>query len=165
MYSHPSHERRKMSKTYIPLDDLAKDPNFGPATLESLQYLNERQGSDSRRVLVQINELNTAWPFPTKKEEPKTFAAHSFLEKAGAAMKQRAEQRDKPQGERSMAGIVKTFNSLTGHSLTEAEGWEFMVILKMVRGRQGNFNDDDYVDGAAYFGLLGECESTRERGR
>lgn len=89
--------------------------------------------------------------------------ANEFLTDAVGQMQNRAQLRDQPQGERSMATIVATFNALTGHQLTEAEGWEFMVLLKMVRGRQGKFNKDDYVDGAAYFGLLGECESTRER--
>jgi hypothetical protein len=85
--------------------------------------------------------------------------AYRFLEDASKVMKQRAQLRDKPEGERSMESIVKTFNALTGKDLTEAEGWEFMVILKMVRGRQGKFNEDDYTDMAAYSGLLGECES------
>lgn len=85
--------------------------------------------------------------------------AHTFLEEASTVMKQRAALRDKPEGERSMESIVKTFNALAGKDLTEAEGWEFMILLKMVRGRQGKYNRDDYVDGSAYFGLLGECKS------
>jgi len=36
-----------------------------------------------------------------------------------------------------------------------------MILLKMVRGRQGNYNRDDYVDLAAYGGLLGECVSSK----
>ncbi|NCQ56159.1 hypothetical protein GW797_08050 [Candidatus Parcubacteria bacterium] len=87
--------------------------------------------------------------------------AHTFLEEAGTVMKQRAALRDKPEGERSMEAIVSTFNALTGKGLTEAEGWEFMILLKMVRGRQGNYNRDDYVDLAAYGGLLGECVSSK----
>lgn len=94
---------------------------------------------------------------------PLKIPAHEFLSDAGKQMVQRGQLRDQPEGERSMACIVRTFNALTGHELTESEGWEFMVLLKMVRGRQGHFNKDDYVDGSAYFSLLGECESTRER--
>jgi hypothetical protein len=91
--------------------------------------------------------------------------AYTFLQKAVDAMKDRAAQRDvaatDPQkaGERSMKATVAAFNGLTGKNLTEEEGWEFMILLKMVRGRQGDFRDDDYIDGAAYFGLLGECAS------
>ena len=91
--------------------------------------------------------------------------AHTFLDEASSVMKQRAELRDAADGERSMECIVKTFNALTGRNLTTAEGWEFMILLKMVRGRQGKFNADDYVDGAAYFSLLGENESeSRNKG-
>lgn len=96
-------------------------------------------------------------------EKNKFMHATAFIDKAGQTMGDRAALRDKPQGERSMASIVGTFNALTGRNLTESEGWEFMIILKMVRGRQGNFNSDDYVDGSAYFSLLGECESTKDR--
>lgn len=92
--------------------------------------------------------------------------AYSFLEVAVKEMKDRAAQRDKCDqntpglaGERSMAATIRAFNALTGHNLTEAEGWEFMILLKLVRGRQGDFRMDDYVDAAAYCGLLGECES------
>lgn len=97
-----------------------------------------------------------------EKEQQKVMA-NAFLEDAVKQMANRATLRDQPQGERSIATTVKAFNALTGKDLTEAEGWEFMILLKMVRGRQGKFNEDDYTDGCAYFGLLGECESTRDR--
>lgn len=89
--------------------------------------------------------------------------ASEFLQDADTQMKARAQLRDKPEGERSMEGLVNTFNALTGHKLTVGEGWEFLILLKMVRGRQGKFNKDDYVDGAAYFSLLGEHESEKDR--
>lgn len=86
--------------------------------------------------------------------------AHKFLETAVKEMVDRAVQRDSTgTGERSMASTVKAFNSLTGKDLTEKEGWEFMIMLKLVRGRQGSFRLDDYVDAAAYSALLGECAS------
>lgn len=85
--------------------------------------------------------------------------AYEFLEDAASQMKDRAVQRDQASGERSMAQTVAAFNALTGKELSEAEGWEFMILLKMVRGRQGNFRADDYVDVAAYGALLGECSS------
>lgn len=90
----------------------------------------------------------------TKKE------AHTFLEEAAAVMKQRAALRDADDGERTAAKIAEVFNAITGHSISEADAWTFLIVLKMVRSRSGKFNADDYVDGAAYFGLLGECEST-----
>lgn len=91
--------------------------------------------------------------------------AYTFLQSALSEMKDRAAQRDgaTPQGrisgERSMAATIKAFNALTGHNLTEENGWEFMILLKLVRGRQGNFRMDDYTDAAAYSALLGECAS------
>lgn len=94
---------------------------------------------------------------------PSMENAHGFLEEGMTAMKQRAVLRDQPTGERSMAKTVKTFNAMTDKNLTEAEGWEFMVLLKMVRGRQGGYNRDDFVDGAAYVGLLGECKSGEKK--
>lgn len=95
--------------------------------------------------------------------------AYNFLESALSEMKDRASQRDtsttseEVPGERSMASTVKAFNALTGHSLTEAEGWEFMILLKLVRGRQGAFRKDDYIDAAAYSALLGECASLNRK--
>lgn len=88
--------------------------------------------------------------------------APDFLTDAIKQMKDRAAQRDAPQGERSMATTVATFNALTGKNLSEKEGWEFMVCLKLVRGRQGSFRMDDYVDAAAFASLLGECSSKEE---
>ena len=80
--------------------------------------------------------------------------------KAGIdAMKDRAASRDQPNGERSMGLATTTFNQLTGHCLSETDGWVFMTILKMARAQQGGLNLDDYVDGAAYMALAGESES------
>ncbi len=87
--------------------------------------------------------------------------SENILSDAIQIQRNRAKLRDSESGERSMENLVKTFNALTGHTLTVSEGWEFMVLLKMVRGRQGGFNRDDYVDGASYFSLLGEEEAKR----
>lgn len=96
------------------------------------------------------------------KQTEKTSQVHAydFLEHGLKEMKDRASQRDNSaNGERSMAATIKAFNALTGHTLTEENGWEFMILLKLVRGRQGNFRMDDYTDAAAYSALLGECAS------
>jgi len=98
-----------------------------------------------------------------KPDAPKFENAVDFLQDGVNQLSVKAQMRDAPQGERSMATTVKTFNALTGLNLTEAEGWKFMVCLKMVRGQQGRFNPDDYVDGAAYMALLGECEAKRDQ--
>jgi hypothetical protein len=72
-------------------------------------------------------------------------------------MKDRAIQRDTPGGERTMAKTVAMHNLITGKDLTEEQGWLFMVMLKIVRGSQGEFREDDYVDAAAYCALQGEA--------
>lgn len=56
-----------------------------------------------------------------------------------------------------MKRAVDAFNALTGHKLTEREGWLFMVALKAARATAGAHNPDDYEDGAAYFALAGEA--------
>lgn len=82
--------------------------------------------------------------------------AVEFLQQAQSEMFGRAVTYDCPDGERSMGKTVALFNALTGHSLTEQQGWKFMVCLKLVRSEQGDYRADNYVDGAAYFSLAGE---------
>lgn len=86
-------------------------------------------------------------------------SAHSFLEEASNTMKARAQLRDAQGGERSMARTVAIFNAWTGNTISEDDGWRFMIALKQAREVQGKYNRDDYVDLSAYCGLLGEYES------
>jgi len=86
--------------------------------------------------------------------------ADGILDEAINTMRERAAQRDVEQ-ERTMGRIVATFNAMTGHNLTEVEGWKFMVILKMVRSQTGSYNVDDFVDMAAYIGLTGEAAAPK----
>lgn len=74
-------------------------------------------------------------------------------------MQARAALRDSPDGERAVETIVEMFNTLTGHELSEADGWKFLLLLKLVRSENGVYHADDYVDLGAYSALLGECES------
>ena len=80
-------------------------------------------------------------------------------------MQQRASTYDKPEGERSMAATVKAFEAVTGDGVMNSEerGWLFMALLKAVRSQQGSYKADNYEDGAAYFGLMGEA-ALNERG-
>lgn len=84
------------------------------------------------------------------------MSAVEILKQAQAEMADRAKTYDNPDGERSMEATVKAFNAITGHNLTTAQGWKFMVMLKLVRSEQGAHRADSYVDGAAYFALAGE---------
>jgi len=83
-------------------------------------------------------------------------SAVSILQEAARAIHDRAAARD-VQAERSMSRTVAAFNALTGHTLTERDGWLFMVALKAARATAGAHNADDYTDGSAYFALAGEC--------
>src|SRR5690606_12919445 len=90
--------------------------------------------------------------------------AHDILKAAAAHMQDRAATYDKPEGERSMGATVEAFKAVTGHQLTEEQGWLFMALLKAVRSQQGGLRMDSYEDGAAYFALASES-SARDRRR
>ena len=107
----------------------------------------------------------TTWPAATVAPAPATPApmhAHDLLAMAASTITARGQQRDSGQGqERSMAATVAAFNAIEGTQLTERQGWAFMKTLKMVRAattaRNGLFNPDDALDGAAYAALEGEA--------
>ena len=89
--------------------------------------------------------------------------ADQILTAAADHLRDRAAQRDTPEGERSMGKTVAAFNAISGHTLTEREGWMFMVMLKAVRAcATPDGCLDSHQDGAAYFALAGEgiSEST-----
>jgi hypothetical protein len=86
-----------------------------------------------------------------------------LLEKALGHLSDCAVTYDAPQGERSMGKTVAAFNIIHGTSLTEEQGWSFMVLLKQVRSASGGkLKMDNYEDGAAYAALQGEA-AARER--
>lgn len=87
-----------------------------------------------------------------------------ILNTAKKEMRNRSVVYDSDSGERSMRATTEAFNAMTGQQLTEEQGWLFMICLKCVRSQQGKFREDSYVDGAAYFSLMGECaEKTRTK--
>ncbi|MES1926544.1 DUF6378 domain-containing protein [Salinisphaera sp. T31B1] len=91
--------------------------------------------------------------------------AHSILDAAGQHMRDRATTYDKPEGERSMAATVTAFNAITGHALTEEQGWAFMELLKITRSQSGDFRADNYEDAAAYAALRGEAAALERPGQ
>lgn len=80
--------------------------------------------------------------------------APDILTTAARVMADRGKHRDNGE-ERSMAKAVAAFNVLTGHRLDEVDGWRFMEILKIARGRE----PDNFVDGAAFAALAGEANN------
>lgn len=88
--------------------------------------------------------------------------AADFLQAGIEHMKDRASTYDKPEGERSMGRTVAMFNAVTDLGMSEEQGWLFLLCLKAVRSQQGAYRADNYEDGAAYFGLMGET-AARDR--
>lgn len=103
------------------------------------------------------------WRIERFKEDMKMNKATSvkMLEQAAFCIGDRAAERDMEQ-ERSMATAVQAFNAMYGTNLSETHGWMFMVFLKASRAKQGCFKADDYVDGASYFALAGECHESEQ---
>jgi hypothetical protein len=94
---------------------------------------------------------------PAVGAQPVPASAPGILRAAAQHLQDRAALRDQPAGERSMARTVSAFNALTGHAISERDGWLFMVALKAARAcTTPSGIADDYQDGAAYFALAGE---------
>ena len=82
---------------------------------------------------------------------------YMLLDRASSLLRQRGQQYDQPEGERSMGRTVAAFNAVTGHTLTEAQGWLLMALLKMVRDNQRPApHQDSCEDLVAYAALYGE---------
>lgn len=86
---------------------------------------------------------------------PKLTVADQTLVDAAHALA-RGRSRDNTDGERSMKKAVQAFNALTGSDMTEEEGNQFMICLKLARAQTSN-NPDNYVDIAGYAGLGNEA--------
>lgn len=104
--------------------------------------------------------LNRFMPKEQGRKDYSQNIAASILKDAIDAMSERGKSYDTDgKGvERSMDKVVAMFNTLTGHMLTTEQGWDFMILLKLVRSSQG-YKHDNYIDESAYFGLAGEAAS------
>jgi hypothetical protein len=86
--------------------------------------------------------------------------ATEYLEQARLIQEERAKEYDTPGGERSMAAVVTAFNVLYDKSLTETEGWGFMILLKMRRGHSApGHHEDSSADQVSYSALQAESSS------
>ena len=89
--------------------------------------------------------------------------APEILTRSAEIMAERAKQYDSPQGERSMGKAVAAFNAITGQSLSEANGWLLMALLKMVRDNTTDKPHEDSInDLVAYGALYGEARLSTE---
>lgn len=88
------------------------------------------------------------------------MTANNYLVWAASKLAERGTEYDRPAGERSMADTVAAFNALTGHNLSETEGWMFMGLLKfkrmLVSQAAGKHHDDSAGDAVAYAALAAE---------
>lgn len=84
-----------------------------------------------------------------------------FLKKALEVQDSRASEYDTDgKEERNMGKIVSAFNAITGHALTEAEGYLFMETLKNVRlFGAPSFHEDSAVDCISYASLKAEAKA------
>lgn len=109
-------------------------------------------------------------------EPPGTHAdpapdARDILVQAADEIEARATLRDCPAGERSMAKAMQAWWVIYGDAIkargypTETEGWELQSILKKVRGSQGHYHADDYVDDVGYVALAAESAARAAQGR
>jgi hypothetical protein len=91
------------------------------------------------------------------KWEPRT--AVDYLSAAEDAQTARASDYDSPGGERSVGDTVRAFNALTGHQLTEVEGWQFLMLLKLKRLNSAHgVHMDSCVDAVSYASLMAEAQ-------
>ena len=98
-----------------------------------------------------------------KAEIARPTGADEILQIAEETIAQRGVMYDSTgqQQERSMGKVVAMFNALTGHELTNEQGWKFMCLLKLARSEQGEFSLDSFIDLAAYAALAGEEAAKR----
>lgn len=104
---------------------------------------------------VPMHEIRNSKMSEKKRGHSNPDSAVKLLQNAATHIGDRAASRD-TDNERSMARCVTAFNAIYNKDLTETEGWQFMTILKKVRGAQGAFRLDDYEDDIAYAALAAE---------
>ncbi len=89
--------------------------------------------------------------------ETTSLDAAQLLQLSADTLTERGKQYDSSGAnkERSMSAVVKSFNTIYGTNLTEQQGWNFMVLLKMKRGADKP-HKDSALDMIAYAALAGE---------
>lgn len=89
-------------------------------------------------------------------------SAEQLLRKAEEIMTERGKQYDSTgqNRERSMGRIVAAFNCLYGTSMTEQQGWYFMLLVKLAR-QEVKPHADSMEDAIAYAALAGEAGFTQ----
>jgi hypothetical protein len=106
-----------------------------------------------------VEVVDEGQPYPPKAPEVPEPLAAELLGRAAAHMHARSATYDAPGGERSMGKAVAAFNAITGHSLTESEGWLLLQVLKDVRlFTRSEYHADSAEDCIAYAALKAEAK-------
>lgn len=92
-------------------------------------------------------------------EDEKPMKAIDFLERAMKLQEERGKEYDAEQNqERSMGKTVVAFNAITGHNLSESEGWLLLQLLKDTRQwAKKSYHADSAEDCVAYAALKAEA--------
>lgn len=107
---------------------------------------------------AQEHVLEEAVTLETPAQVPDVQAAE-LLGRAARHMHDRAVTYDALDGERSMGKAVTAFNAITGHSLSESEGWLLLQVLKDVRlFTRSEYHADSAEDCIAYAALKAEAK-------
>ena len=138
--------------------DIADLNNYGPdVSFVAVDEASELEGPE--RCADSFDEVEATEAYDDIKAElASPIGADEILQVANEAIAQRGVMYDSTgqQQERSMGKVVAMFNALTGHELTNEQGWKFMCLLKLARSEQGEFSLDSFIDLAAYAALAGE---------
>ncbi len=111
------------------------------------------------KALEEVRRVSEANEEALKANDKQT--APALLKKAADIMEERGKQYDKPEGERSMVKCVGAFNIITGHALSEAEGWLLLQLLKDVRlWQRPGYHQDSAEDCIAYAALKAEAKQS-----
>lgn len=131
------------TKSHNPADKVEHWP------IEKLVPYAKNSRTHSEEQVAQIAASIKEWGFTT-----------AVLVDAACLMAQRGQQYDRPEGERSMGRAVAAFNAITGHALSESEGWLLLQVLKDVRQFQnpGQPHRDSLEDCVAYAALKAEAK-------
>lgn len=127
---------------------VVRNGNRGSAPAADLNW-SHTGGADDIIAYQAIEEEKT--------QRTTTRSAPDLLDAAAGHLRDRAATYDKPEGERSMAKTIAIFNLHHDTSLTEAQGWHLLQILKDVRlFTRETYHADSAEDCIAYAALKAE---------
>jgi len=142
-------------------------PAFKPLTpaeieniIKELKSLHDEDADVQNGYFLALEKLKFLLGQNSLNEKRKPTLAEDFLQDGIRILHERGQGYD-GESERSMEKIVKIFNEVFDKDITERQGWEFMVILKLVRSASKKVKEDTFIDKQNYSALAAEA-FTRE---